>query len=336
MKPLVLALALLPLPLWADSPADRVAEVVSGHILPGFTTLLDRSEALKSAAQAGCDPQAAPLRTAWHDAFDAWLGVSHLRFGPTERGDRAFALAFWPDTKGFTPRSLSSLIETADPAVDDADAFAHVSIAARGFYAMEFLLYDPAFQGPESAAYRCRLVRAVASDIQANADAILADWQDGFAGDMLSPGPDATYRDTGEALADLYGALTTGLQFASDTRLGRPLGTFDRPRPNRAEARRSGRSLRNVALSLRALKDLALHLAADDRALADDLAGRFDAVIARAEGLDDPTLAGVADPMQRFRVESLRTEIDAIRTAIAMDLGPALGVTSGFNALDGD
>ncbi|WP_238367513.1 imelysin family protein [Mesobacterium pallidum] len=335
MKALSLSLVLLPLPLWAATPEDRIEEVLNQHILPGFEALAAQTEALKTTAAETCDPQAPALRDAWAAAFDAWLGVSHLRFGPTERDERAFALAYWPDTKGFTPRTLGSLIDAQDPAAETQEAFSHVSIAARGFYAMELLLFDDAFAGEEIAGYRCTLVQAVARDIDANADAILADWQGGFADDLRAPG-DGAYRDTNEVMQELYGALTTGLQFTSDTRLGRPLGTFDRPRPTRAEAYRSERSQRHVVLSLTALRDLALHLAADDAEVAEEMAAAFDPAIQRAQELNDPTFAGVADPMARIRIEGLQTEIDAIRTAVAADLGPALGVTSGFNALDGD
>ena len=134
-----------------------------------------------------------------------------------------------------------------------------------------------------------------------------------------------------EACAALFTALATGLEFTADGRLGRPLGTFDRPRPNRAEARRSGRSARTALLSLRALRDLAATLAEAPRTLE-----ALDCAAASAEALDDPTLAGVAEPSGRFAVEALQTEVAQARRAAAEEIGAALGVASGFNALDGD
>lgn len=59
--------------------------------------------------------------------------------------------------------------------------------------------------------------------------------------------------------------------------------------------------------------------------------------IDRAEGLaDDPDFSGAADPMGRFRLETLQSEIDTIRDIVGRDLAPLLGVTAGFNAFDGD
>ena len=271
------------------------------------------------------------MRAAYHDAFDAWTGVSHLRFGPSETEDRAFALAFWPDPRGSTPKALGTLIRDQDPAVNSPEDFATVSVAARGFYALEFLLYDPQVTGGGDEDYRCALLRAVAADISANAAAILGDWESGYGNLMSNPGND-TYRTATEAAQQFFTALSTGLEFASTTRLGRPMGTFDRPRPKRAEARRSGRSLRNVVLSLESAQDLAALLSGDDP----DVDDAFENAIREASELDDPVFAGVAEPQGRFRVEALQQRIEVIRRLLAEDIGPRLGIAAGFNSLDGD
>ncbi len=123
----------------------------------------------------------------------------------------------------------------------------------------------------------------------------------------------------------------TGLEFTKDQRLGRPMGTFERPRPTRAEAWRSGRSQRNVVLSLEALRVLATELAE-----APETDTAFARAIATAEALDDPVFAGVADPGKRFRLEALQQEIAQVQTVAATEIGAALGVSQGFNSQDGD
>lgn len=320
----------------AQSAADIVAQTVRDHILPGYTTLADTGEALAIAAEENCAPTDPGLRAAYGDAFDAWISVSHLRFGPSEANDRAFALAFWPDTRGLTPRSLRGLIADSDPVVNSAQDFADVSIAARGFYAMEFMLYDAQTQALGDADYRCQLVHVMAADIAALSRDLLADWQNGYSAAMQAHGANSPYRTQDEAVQEVFKALTYGLQFTADTRLGRPLGTFDAPHPKRAEAWRSGRPLRNVVLSLEALGDLADILAQGDDALTQSLQGAFQAALAQARELDDPLFAGVADPQARLRVEALQQSIAKIRDVVQADLGPRLGVVSGFNAMDGD
>ena len=336
MRALVLLLALAPFAAEAQVQAPMIRDVVEDHILPGFAALDTSAAGLAAAAQADCAPEAAPLRAAYGAAFDAWVSVSHLRFGPTETGDRAFALAFWPDPRGATPEALRKLILDADPASFRAETFSGASIAARGFYAMEFLLYDPAFADPGRAEDRCALIRAVATDIAANATAIDADWRGGYGDLLMTAGANDRYRNPAEATQELYKALTSGLEFLSDTRIGRPLGTFDAPRPTRAEARRSGRSQRQVVLSLAALHDLAARLAPAEAAFTPRLIAAFDRAERQAAALDDPAFAGIADPQGWLKLEVLQQSVEAIREIVAADLGPALGVAAGFNAQDGD
>lgn len=335
MIPLCIAL-LLPAAAFAQSAADTAKRAVTQHILPRYEALAKASETLAMTAQGECSPDAPALTAAYSDAFDAWIAASHLRFGPSEAQDRAFALAFWPDTRGMTPRSLAALIGDVDPVVHDPAAFAGVSIAARGFYALEFLLYDPEILTTGDASYRCDLVKAVTTDIAALSADILAGWQGGYRDQILNTGEGSPYRSDEEAVQELFKALTFGLEFTSDTRLGRPLGTFDKPRPKRAEAWRAGRSLRNITLSLASLGDLADILAQRDPELHTRLQGAFQIAMTDAEALDDPILAGVANPLKRLRVESLQQSVELVRRIVRDDLGPELGVATGFNAMDGD
>jgi len=314
--------------------AARVADVIDAHILPRFAALAETTAHLADVARAHCTAQDTELRAAYDAAFDAWISASHLRFGPTETDTRAFALAFWPDTRGATPRSIAAMIAAEDPAVQSPAAYAEVSIAARGFYAMEALLFDDKLSTSGNADYRCALIQAMSADSAATSAAILAEWQDSYAEEMMTDGP--RYRSRTEAVQVLYKVLNEGLEFTADTRLGRPLGSFERPRPTRAEARRSGRSLRHVMLSVASLEDLALRLAGDDAALGDDLTGAFEHALTVGGDLDDPVFAGVTDPTGRLKIEILQQSVQGARAVVRGSLGPRLGVAAGFNALDGD
>lgn len=338
MKRLMLAIGLVCAPalLWADAKSDMVRDVVENHILPRYATLADAARQLADAAQADCTATTDPLRDAYHTAFDAWIAVSHMRFGPSEVDNRAFALAFWPDSRGATPKTLAALIADADPVAETPALYADVSIAARGFYALEFLLYDDRLINTGSDAYRCTLIRTVTGDIAALTLAISQDWQNGYADKLLNPSADSPYRSTDEVAQELFKALDTGLEFTADTRIGRPMGRFDRPQPTRAETWRSGRSLRNVTLSVETLKDLALRLSQSDPDLAAEFEATFDSSLTLARTLEDPVFAGVADVQSRLRIEVLQQSVSAARNLSRQKLGPLLGVASGFNALDGD
>jgi predicted lipoprotein len=352
MKRLLLMLTLfMASPVLGQANQIDIGAIVDTHILVRTQTLADTAATLSEVAATDCNPNSADLRTAYGAAFDAWISVSHLRFGPSEENDRAFALAFWPDSRGATPKQLNVLIADQDPVIKSEAGMATVSIAARGFYALEFLLFDPGFLASgqsgsgqsgsgqsasgqssfDQPSYHCDLIKALSADIAQNSAAINQGWQNGF-GDLLRGANNDLYRSHDEAARQLFTALTTGLQFTSDTRLGRPMGSFDNPRPKRAEARRANRSLRHVVLSLRATGELAALMAPSDQ----QMHKAFKAAITKAEALDDPALAGVATPIGRLRVEVLQQAIDQIRTIIATDIGPQLGISAGFNALDGD
>lgn len=311
------ALYLAPTFAFANPQVDAA---VADHILPRLATLTQMTSDL---VDAGCDAQAA-----WDDAAKAWIAVSHLRFGPTEIDNRAFALAFWPDPRGTTPKTLHAWL--ADGTLDVSDA----SIAGRGFYAMEFLAFDEAFWEYEGT---CDLMAALADDIHANAMAIQADWIDTYAALMTEAGNDI-YRTETESLQELYKSVGTGLEFTIDQRLGRPLGTFDRARPNRAEMRRGGRSLGNIATSIESLTELALILA--DDALDSEIvmfSARAQERVTQIENLEGGSNLNLVDrPVDRIKVEALQQDLTDFRVFLAEELGPQLGVIEGFNSLDGD
>ncbi|MFT6649992.1 imelysin family protein [Pseudophaeobacter arcticus] len=334
MKHLLFALAASVALVTTPARADMVDEILDDQILPAMQALVDSSQDLAETAGRICQPDAAPLQNAYSQAFDDWTRVSHLRFGPTETDNRAFALAFWPDSRGKTPKTLANHLRAADPALLTPQGFAQSSIAGRGFYALEFMLYDPKFANAEPQDYSCALIAAMARDIATTAEAIQQDWQHSYAAQMRNA--TGRYHDKTEVKQELFKSLNTGLQILADMRLGRPLGSFDKPRPKRAEAWRSARSQHHIVLALQALHPLAIALAQGDEDLVAQLEAAFQKPILRALRLEDPSLAGVADPAKRFRIEALQQEINDLRALIESDLGPSLGVLAGFNALDGD
>ena len=336
MRRFLFAAVLTVMPTLASAQTADISGIVDAHILPRFQTLADTTAHLAATAQNDCLATSEDLQSTYAQAFDAWISASHLRFGPSEVDDRAFALAFWPDSRGATPRSLAKLLTEQDPVIASPEDYAAVSIAARGFYALEYLLYDEALANMGEAGAHCSLIQTVTSDIATTSAAILAGWKADYAVQLGNPGPNGRYRSEAEVLQELFKALTTGLQFTSETRLGRPLGTFERPRAKRAESWRSARSSRHVELSLAALNDMALRLSSHAPELSARIEASFQRAVTQLSELDDPALAGVADPQTRLKVEILQQSIDSIRTLVRGELGPTLGVAAGFNALDGD
>ena len=316
----------------AAAPAlAGVEAALDAHILPGLTGFTVATRALAEAARADCTPAA--LDAPFNAAFDAWTAIGDVRLGPSETA--AQAIAFWPDARGFTPRTLTALIAADDPVIDDPDAFAQVSVAGRGLFALEMLLYDEAFSGYAPDSYACRFARRLAADLATHAAGLEAAWVDGYAATLTTAGAadNAAFLDPEEAVRALYTQVLSSLEFTADNRVGRPLGTFDKPQPKRAEAWRSGRSLRNAVLATDAAVDLARALAGWPLPAAEAALERFHAA---ADKIGDPGFQNVDDPSERFKLEVLQQKVDEVQAAIEQEIGLRLGIEPGFNSQDGD
>lgn len=309
-------------PALADFP-----ETVGTRILPGYADFAKTTQALAQTAQQSCD--LATLQSAFNAAFDAWVAVQHIQFGPIEDNGNRLAIEYWPDPKGQGAKAQRALLQ-GDPAQLAPDAFAEQSVAARGLSGLERLIYPAESAGVDT----CPLIRATALDLARMAADVQAAWVDDYAATVLSAGDQAntTFLNRSEVRQVMFTQIASGLEFLADTRLGRPLGTFDAPHPERAESKASGRSLRNVVLSLQAMQAMAQSLTPD----APLTTAAFQRAIDLAQALDDPIFAGVASPDGRLKVEILQQAVTATRDVVISELGPELDVGIGFNAQDGD
>lgn len=308
-----------------------VQEALDQHILPGFAQFARTTEDLSQMAAQDC--RAVALRPAYHTAFDAWMTVGDLRLGPSETG--ALSIAFWPDPRGFTERTLSRLIAEQDPIAHAPDDYSEVSIAARGMFALDMLLYDPTLSDYDQDSYSCALVATIAADLNTQATALFSAWQEDYAPVLRTAGTpgNATYLSPDEARRALYTQVLSALDITADKRLGLPLGTFARPRPPLAEARRSGRSLRQVMRAAEAAHALAT-------ALVDGPMPQSDAALIRvteaADRITNPAFQDITDPQARLHVEVLQQAVRGLHDAITAEIGTRLGIAPGFNAQDGD
>ena len=302
-------------------------QTLSDHILPGYAAFAASTQALSDAAAKNCKTDS--LKPAFHTAYDAWAAVQHLRFGPAEADGLSVAIAFWPDPKGSGAKSQRALLQ-GDPSQLTPAHFPDQSVAARGLTGLERLLY-PAEALP---ADPCALIQATTLDLARMAKIINDNWINTYSTTILTAGDlgNTTFQTRPEVRQTLFTQIVSALEFDKDQRLGRPLGTFDKPRPERAEAVASARSQRNVLISLQSLRAMVVTLTPDASLT---LTG-FDHAIKLAETLDDPAFAGVATPQGHLKVEILQQAISALTDTVVAELGPELDVGIGFNAADGD
>ncbi|MFO1207996.1 MAG: imelysin family protein [Amaricoccus sp.] len=321
-------LALAALALAAAVPAaaapDQAAlarRALAGAILPGYQRFADAAAILAAEADGACSGEgpieAGPVRDAFNGVFDAWIAVEEFHFGPA--ADAAPGIAGWPASEAATPPALAALRQAEDPVVDDRAAFAAAPAADHGLFAVEYLLFDPAAQPLAGDDYSCRLLMAVARNLSDAAAATSAAWRDrrGHALTTAGAAGNTDWPTAAAATAALYRAIPDALAF-DDRRLaadGKP------------EAWRSERSLRNVALSLAALRGYAAAVFAP--ALPPDAAARVDAAFAAALDRADAAGAPLDSAAGRTAAAPLRQVIEQTRTTVAAEIAPALGIAAG-------
>ncbi len=326
-------LAMLALPALAAAP-DYAAlrhALSTHHIHPGYTHFAAKAKGLEHAINEHCLSTGGisnklAAETSFHEAFDAWQAVQHIRHGFVTEQDRHARVQFWPDQRGIAERHMRKLL--AEPLTDTwKEDIAATSVALQGFPALERLLFaeQALSQHPlkgETAA-RCPVAQAIAHNI-ANIAAALA-------------AAEVAMKDDKTFVADAVNDLVVGVEFIQSLKLKLPAGAR-KPRPFLLESWRSRRSLRNVEINIRALREFYKILASDlsdsqsTSRILDDFQAAENAV--RAMGSNGKAVLDEDDGRQRFK--ALAARLEKLRDDMIGTMPKELGITLGFNSLDGD
>lgn len=275
----------------------------------------------------------AAFTQAFHDTWLAWAPLDAYQFGPVEQTGAVLRIGFWPDKKDFVGRGLDALLDLPAETLRDPATIAESSAAVQGLPAIERLL--------ASDLDACPVAVGISANISDVADALYEGWfgTGGWSDLARTAGPDnPVYLTDAEFTGTLFTAVDFELSRIIDLRLGRPLGSFDRPMPRRAEAWRAGLSLDIVGAELAGLRRMLDEVFAPNLPGLDTsrVASAFADAAVRLNEIGLPLDEAVQDPMSRLRVEALQTRVADIRLRMAEDVGPALGVEVGFSAADGD
>lgn len=331
---LVLALLSPVGPAMAVDQAAVVARLKRDFLLPRYDALAAKSGALATTLTGFCaKPQAKAVpavTTAFAAAADAWAAIALVRFGPVEDDLGLERLAHYPERNNAIGKALPRLTDPATP-LPDAAGLAAMSVAVQGFSALERLIHDPAPAGLAQAAgaRRCAAAALVAEAIARRTAAIAAGWH-------AEPVPGLPDGDR-EVLARAVTDLLTLYKLVGDTRIAGVAGAdAGSVKPRAGEMWRSGRSSWIVTLELAAAADLTdvLMRDADEEARSVAFTARQAAEIAATMPAPIEVLA--ADAKRRSRVVLLLSALRSARDLAADTMPAALGITVGFNALDGD
>jgi predicted lipoprotein len=354
-------LLLLPGLARAAEPWQAANQVlVDEHIVPRYQALAAATVRLDERSRTFCarpdSPGLAGLRAEFQRTMDAWMGIQHLRFGPVDLYLRYSRFQLWPDKHNTAERQLRKALAEQDVAQLAEDKFPYASVALQGLSAYERLLYGDGddierFSGAEGPAYPCQLLAAIAHNLNRMAADVLREWttaKPSYREIVLAAGPGNSYFESSEEFsARLLNNLYTSLQVIVDQKLMLPLGaSATEANPRRAESWRSRRSLRNIALNLEAAEALylaayAVPLKTDARSapLDQDIRRAFAQALQEARAIEPPP--GSADegwqsPEQRPELERLLVATSELKRLLGGPLPSALGLSLGFNSLDGD
>lgn len=335
----------------AAQAARAVLAVVDRFVIPSYRALAQAADAQEKAWTAFAANRAAgdvqSLRAAYSAACDAWARAQLIKTGPLSLFLRYERFAYWPEARNVTQRMLDALIVSNDPKELAPAALVRDSVAAQGLTALERLLYDGdnsvrLLKAPgRPGEWRTEIGQGIARNLSAIAKDVLAEWTapDGVRAMIASnKGWKMIFADTAEAASLLLTEQVTAFRLMHDIKLLAVMGaSADVARPRVAEAWRSGRSQRNLKLNLESAQAMtriwAETVPAAHRTKLDSLyASALKAVDAVPADLGE----AAADARRRPLVDSARAGIKAVQVEIAATLPADLGITLGFNSLDGD
>lgn len=335
----------------------------------------DSTKAAEAAQQARLDFKALVL---------AWSRIEFLRFGPLIEENRYERISFWPDPRNVMLRQIPGVLARYSQG-EPVDLSAQ-SVAVQGLPALEYLLYgnngllnpalgneqvDDARSGggvqsdvavgfndqtvPDLVRGRCDYSVDIARNLVGLGSALSAAWaSDGvWGGGFASPatGRD-TYRSQQEVLSESIKALSGGLQFAAEVKMGAAVGrpgstgsSASTSLPGSVLSAEAGRStfirvqrlpwwrsgLQTDAL-VATLQGMGAYYAAGHLALgASGWAGtQWQAELKQAVNLIESDRTG----LQGW--QAARLVLANAKRVLDEDIASALGVGLGFNALDGD
>lgn len=346
---------LLPLVACKDEIPDsqRWQATATRQIVEDHRTFARLAQKQRDQAESFCASPGAQglkkIQARWRDTMNAWQRLQWVRFGPITRDNDDWKLQFWPDKKNILQRKVQDILDGTDPIT--TESLARASVMVQGLSAQELLLFDPAFATVERFSGRqCDLLLANTRLTARVVKRLAQQWEDPqWLRDWFNPNPRPGVTAAQIRNSELLDAMLTQVERIKRDKLGEPLGLKTRDKkPNGyfAESWRSQHSLVNIRHNLQALQQLAspsegygLFLLLKEKqqdTVAEELIIRLDNVDLALQQIHGPLQDAVTDVAQQDALQSSYRSVGELASFIKQKLAPALGLTLGFNASDGD
>ena len=330
---------------------DQWIEQVASEIQAGYGELNTQAVKLVETVQHHCaatvqaqEQSLVQVKAQWQATMLAWQRIQWVRFGPIATNNDDWKLQFWPDKKNLVARKVQEILNQKQPITQKH--IAEASVVIQGLSALEYLIYEPAVQRSH-----CELLVAVAENVNVVSASLKTQWQ--------SDGPFVTQwiqlsqteraaNLPNQAVGEVFDGLLAQMERIKLDKLGGPLGLKNRTKkPNGyfAESWRSGTSLNNIKANVAAFRlivegqgvglvALLKHNHQSD--LAHQLLQQVIQIQDTLATINVPLNKAVLDETNRKQVEALHNEFGALNSLLKNKVAPALNVSLGFNANDGD
>ncbi|MTI43468.1 hypothetical protein JM93_03892 [Roseibium hamelinense] len=332
-----------------------VAHLIEGYVRPASANFADQAATLPSAINAVCaapnDQTRAAFASAYGNVVDAFGGISFLRFGPLAEENRLSRLAFLPDPRGITERQLRKILASEDDKVTSAKTLSGKSVAVQGLGALELIAFDKVgnvtLGGDEAQpSFTCNYARAIGENVLQIAQDTKAAWYDpqGFSKTLLSPDAnDSHIRNPKEALETMFNALTTGVVVIKDQDILPALGEHpESSKPHRIPFSRSKNGLGYLIAQVRGIRNAIASAGFDAYLIGADvyivrgLDFELRNVIRLLVDIPVPVRESLTTPEAFGKMNAAVYGLSGAKSALSNQLSPALALSGGFNALDGD
>lgn len=359
MRIILIALAcaaiVFPAQAYSMDYTPHIRALVSGYVQPATTDFAKKATALPEAVSHTCQVSTHESReafaVAFNDVVEAFSKVSFLRYGPLLDDNRLSRIAFLPDPRGIAQRQINKFKASEDFKTISADRLAEKSVALQGLTALELIAFDKNSEvllGTTSKTSEdlCRYAYAIAGNVKKIAKGLRDDWnnEEGYIKVLLEPAPgNREHQTTQEAMETVFNTLPVALIILKDQHV-LPVITKGKAstKPARLPFSRGKAGLTYLAGNLSGLRaaleamKLGPSLPEEYRWAPDTISFELKNTVSLVSTMKAPIRENFAKDDGFAKFNALTLALQSINQTLTKELSPALELTAGFNALDGD
>lgn len=319
---------------------DTLLDLTEQIILPDYQELAHAAQHQKNIWIEACDTPDAlsigALQEAYHQTADAWGAVFHWASGPMIQELRRDRFNHWPERRNAVGRSLDRLLASKNPDALSLHQFSKTTVAVQGLPALERLLFTR--HDVLQDDFACSVGRTISINLAAISSQVAREWNNKiWPNFQKGTGDSLHYGDPTAALNRLFSNFLTTFIILKDQKLLPALRSkIENANPKLLEGWRSERPLRNLKLNLAVVEAIlnvfAKALPPDDAA---NLTLKIKTCLELANRLA-PLYEGVKQQPERTKIKQLIDALTLLQNETAQSLSRNLGLTVGFNSLDGD